>query len=167
MGPACLLPDAPWHRHGLRAVRRAEDEVEESDCVVGVLVLRVTDKGFCLDNVAVRPSATGTGVGRLLLSLAETEARRQGNKSTHLATRELMHENRALYGRIRYLEHEPRVVSGYPRVFFRKKPAQGLASSLHGRSSTVGRACTSVGWHQPPALRRKAPDGTDRDPLRL
>ena len=31
-----------------------------------------------------------------------------------------MHENRALYARIGYLETDHRVVNGYPRVFMRK-----------------------------------------------
>ena len=32
--------------------------------VVGVVVLKVTEEGFYLDNVAVRPTGQGTGVGR-------------------------------------------------------------------------------------------------------
>ena len=60
------------------------------------------------------------GVGRLLLELAESEAHRQGHASIYLATHELMTENRALYSRAGYVEYDSRVVSGYPRVFFRK-----------------------------------------------
>jgi predicted N-acetyltransferase YhbS len=86
-------------------------------------VLKVTDEGFYLDNVAVRPSVKGSGIGRLLLTLAEDEAKRQGYKSIYLATHELMHENRALYSRIGYVENDHRVVNGYPRVFFRKQLA--------------------------------------------
>ena len=88
--------------------------------VVGAIVLKVTDEGFYLDNVAVRPSVQGKGVGRLLLELADAEARRQGYESIYLATHELMTENRSLYTRIGYVEYDHRVVNGYPRVFFRK-----------------------------------------------
>ena len=88
--------------------------------VVGAIVLKVTDDGFYVDNVAVRPSVRGKGVGRLLLELAETEARRHGYKSIYLATHELMTENRALYAGIGYVEYDHRVVNGFPRVFFRK-----------------------------------------------
>ena len=91
---------------------------EES--IVGVLVLQVTDQGFYVDNVAVRPRAKGTGVGRSLLELAESEARNRGYSSLYLATHELMVENRALYARIGYVEYAHRVVNGYPRVFCRK-----------------------------------------------
>jgi len=88
--------------------------------VVGAIVLKVTDEGFYVDNVAVRPTVKGTGVGRLLLEVAEAEAHRQAYKSIYLATHELMTENRALYSRIGYVEYDHRVVNGYPRVFFRK-----------------------------------------------
>jgi ribosomal protein S18 acetylase RimI-like enzyme len=95
--------------------------VESSGQIVGVAVLMVTDEGFYLDNIAVRPSARGTGVGRTLLELAEAEAKKQGYASVYLATHELMHENRALYARIGYREYAQRVVNGYPRVFLRKQ----------------------------------------------
>jgi len=88
--------------------------------VVGAIVLRTTAEGFYIDNVAVRPSVKGSGVGRRLLLLAEAEARRLGHASVFLATHELMVENRALYARIGYLEVDHRIVDGYPRVFFRK-----------------------------------------------
>ena len=88
--------------------------------VAGAIVLKITDEGFYVDNVAVRPSLKGGGVGRRLLELAEAEARRQGYESLYLATHELMTENRALYPRIGYVEYDHRLVNGYPRVFFRK-----------------------------------------------
>ena len=92
----------------------------QGDRVVGAIVLKTTEEGFYVDNVAVRPSATGTGVGRLLLQHAESEARQRGYASIYLATHELMVENKALYSRVGYLEYDHRLVNGYPRVFFRK-----------------------------------------------
>ena len=56
--------------------------------VVGVLILVPTEEGFCLDNVAVRPSKWGLGIGRTLLQLAEAEALRQGFSSIYLYTNE-------------------------------------------------------------------------------
>ena len=87
---------------------------------VGAIVLKITGEGFYIENVAVRLSVKGKGVGRQLLELAESEAARQGYGSIYLATHELMTENRSLYSRIGYLEYDHRVVNGYPRVFFRK-----------------------------------------------
>jgi ribosomal protein S18 acetylase RimI-like enzyme len=88
--------------------------------IVGAIILKITDDGFYVDNVAVRPVARGKGVGRSLLQLAEVEAVRQGFRSIYLATHELMTENRALYERVGYIQHDQRVVDGYPRVFLRK-----------------------------------------------
>jgi GNAT superfamily N-acetyltransferase len=88
--------------------------------VVGAIVLKVTDEGFYIDNVAVRPLVKGKGIGRLLLEFAEAEARRQRYQSIYLATHELMTENRTLYSRIGYGEYDHRIVNEYPRVFFRK-----------------------------------------------
>ena len=103
-------------------IREAQVHVAELyGQVVGVTVFKVTDEGFYLDNVAVRPSIKGAGVGRLLLKFAEAEALRLGFRSIFLATHELMHENRSLYTRIGYVEYDHRVVNGYPRVFFRKQ----------------------------------------------
>jgi N-acetylglutamate synthase-like GNAT family acetyltransferase len=94
--------------------------------IVGVLTLAITEEGFCLDNIAVRPDLKGNGIGRRLLELAESEARRQGFDSIYLFTNELMIENRKLYGGIGYVEYDRRVVNGYPRVFFRKRLADAL-----------------------------------------
>ena len=88
--------------------------------VVGAIVLKITEEGFYIDNVAVRPLVKGRGIGRLLLELAEGEARRQSYRSIYLATHELMTENRTLYSRLGYGEYDHRVINGYPRVFFRK-----------------------------------------------
>jgi GNAT superfamily N-acetyltransferase len=102
-------------------IRSSQVHVAELDgIVVGAIVLQVTSEGFYLDNVAVRPAAQGSGVGRLLLELAEHEAKRQGYDSLYLATHELMLENRALYARIGYVEYDHRVVNTYPRVLMRK-----------------------------------------------
>src|SRR6185295_16794501 len=89
----------------------------EADRVVGAIVMQDAAEGFCVDNVAVRPRVKGTGIERRLLQLAEAEARRGGHGAIHLATHELMTENRALYARAGYVEYAHRVVNGYPRVF--------------------------------------------------
>ena len=89
--------------------------------VVGAIVMRLTDEGFHVENVAVRPAVRGTGVGRALLTFAETEATRLGYASLYLATHELMVEKRALYQAIGYVEYDHRVVNGFPRVFLRKR----------------------------------------------
>jgi len=94
--------------------------VSDAGKIVGVIVMLETPDGLFIDNVAVRPYVKGLGVGRDLLQFAEREAASLGYRSIHLATHELMIENRALYERIGYLQYDHRVVNGYPRVFLRK-----------------------------------------------
>jgi ribosomal protein S18 acetylase RimI-like enzyme len=86
-----------------------------------VLVLDVTDEGFVIDNVAVHPSVRGTGLGRTLLDLAESEARRAGFDSIYLYTHEKASDNIALYSRIGYVEYDRRSQGDFSVVFMRKR----------------------------------------------
>lgn len=92
----------------------------QQDEVVAALVLDITDEGFLVDVIAVRPAHQGTGVGRALLELAEREALRQDHDSIYLFTNEKMTENRALYERIGYVEYKRLALAERTRVFLRK-----------------------------------------------
>jgi ribosomal protein S18 acetylase RimI-like enzyme len=98
---------------------------ERDGGAVGVLVLNVTDEGFAVENVAVHPAERGRGLGRALLELAEAEARRAGFESIYLYTHEKMTENRALYGRIGYVEYDRRPQDGFSLVYMRKQLRNG------------------------------------------
>jgi len=97
---------------------------EVGDAIVGVLVLSNVAEGLLIDNVAVRPTSKGTGVGRILLQHAESEARRLGYRTLYLYTNALMRENIALYARYGYQEYERREEQGFHRVFMRKTVPQ-------------------------------------------
>jgi ribosomal protein S18 acetylase RimI-like enzyme len=115
-----MLP-GPMTDDYAEVIRTQQVTVAECDgVVVGVLVLAVTDEGFFVNNVAVLPSHRGTGLGRALLQLAETEARRAGFDSVSLYTHEQMTENLSLYDRIGYVEYDRRQERGFSRVFLRK-----------------------------------------------
>ena len=88
--------------------------------VLGMLVLDETDEGFLLETVGVDPSVKGTGIGRLLIEFAESEARRKGYESLYLYTHEKMTENQALYARNGYVEYARRSENGLARVYMRK-----------------------------------------------
>jgi ribosomal protein S18 acetylase RimI-like enzyme len=96
---------------------------ERDGAIVGVIVLRVTDEGFLIDNVAVHPAHRGTGVGKALLEFAEDEARRAGFDAVYLYTHEKMTENLALYSRFGYLEYDRRSLRDFSLVFMRKRLA--------------------------------------------
>lgn len=72
--------------------------------VVGGIVL-VRDKArFHLSNIAVSPDHHGGGVGRALISAAETYAASQGGQEIALATHVDMPENVVLYARLGWWE---------------------------------------------------------------
>jgi N-acetylglutamate synthase-like GNAT family acetyltransferase len=107
-------------------IRERRVTVVESDgTIVGVLVLDVTDEGFVIDNVAVQPSVRGTGLGRTLLELAESEARRAGFDSIYLYTHEKASDNIALYSRIGYVEYDRRSEGDFSIVLMRKRLGAG------------------------------------------
>ncbi len=70
---------------------------EESDEIVGALVLVPSDGFLLLANVAVHPQAQGSGLGRQLLVLAETTARDLDFRELRLTTHRDMGEAISLY----------------------------------------------------------------------
>lgn len=110
-------------RQDYRRVIRERDVTvaEEGGKIVGVLVLDTTRRGFLLDNVAVDPAHQGRGIGSVLLSRAEEEARRAGYRAIYLYTHATMTENRELYARRGYAEFARRTEQGFRRVYMRKR----------------------------------------------
>ena len=94
--------------------------VDKDGTIAGVLVLGVNDEGFVIENVAVHPAHRGVGLGRALLELAETEARRAGFDAVHLYTHEKLTENIALYSRIGYDEYDRRSQGDFSLVYMHK-----------------------------------------------
>jgi ribosomal protein S18 acetylase RimI-like enzyme len=116
-----MLP-GPMTEDYARVIRDARVTVAESDgTMVGVIVLDVTEEGFVIENVAVAPTERGRGLGRILLELAEDEARHAGFASVYLYTHEKMTENQALYSRIGYVEYDRRSEGDFSRVYMRKR----------------------------------------------
>jgi len=109
-----------------QVIRNADVTVSgRGDTLLGVLVLNVTDEGFVIDNVAVRPTERGLGLGKALLELAEDKARRAGFTSIYLYTHEKMTENQALYSRIGYVEYDRRSQGDFALVYMRKRLGSG------------------------------------------
>ncbi len=91
--------------------------------IVGLLVLAVKPDHLLLENVAVRPSAQGRGIGARLLALAEDQARALGRDEIRLYTNQAMTENLAYYPRHGYTQTHRAEQDGFRRVFFRKRLA--------------------------------------------
>jgi ribosomal protein S18 acetylase RimI-like enzyme len=88
--------------------------------VAGFMVLVPGQDHLLLDNVAVRPSQQGHGLGRRLLALAEERAREAGTGVVRLYTHVSMVENQRLYERLGYVETGRRADDGLARVFYEK-----------------------------------------------
>lgn len=116
-------PPRPMTDDYAAVVRDADATVAEREGrVVGLLVLRETDEGFLLDNIAVHPGSQGGGLGGRLLDLAEERARDAGYGSIYLYTHETMAENQAIYTGRGYVEYDRRgaPTAGGSIVFLRK-----------------------------------------------
>jgi GNAT superfamily N-acetyltransferase len=94
--------------------------------VIGLLILRPTDGGaLMVENVAVDPAAQGQGLGPLLLSFAEDQARERGIEELRLYTHERMTTNIQLYERLGWTEYDRLSEHGFARVFMRKHVSPG------------------------------------------
>ena len=102
------------------ALIRAHNVWVAGEPVAGLIVLLPEADHLLLDNIAVDPNAQGTGLGRTLLTFADTEARRRGYRELRLYTHEMMTENIALYSRTGWTETNRAEQNGFARVFFRK-----------------------------------------------
>jgi ribosomal protein S18 acetylase RimI-like enzyme len=89
--------------------------------IVGLLVLVVRPDHLLLQNVAVLPSAQGSGIAARLLKLAEEQARELGREEIRLYTNEVMTENLAYYPKHGYNETHRAEQDGFRRVFFSKR----------------------------------------------
>ena len=85
------------------AARVADGNVrvlEDARGLVGILVLLPQPGHLLLDNIAVAPERQGEGIGRRLLSAAESEALQRGFDELRLYTNAAMHENLVMYAKL-------------------------------------------------------------------
>jgi ribosomal protein S18 acetylase RimI-like enzyme len=89
--------------------------------VAGLISLIPADDSLLIENLAVRPAAQGTGLGRALMDFAEQRARQLRLPRLALYTNEAMTENQAIYAHLGYRETARRSENGYQRVFMQKE----------------------------------------------
>lgn len=112
-------PPAPLRQDYAAAVRAGQIWVA-GDPVTGLISLIPGGDSLLVENVAVHPSAQGTGLGRALLEYAEQQAGRLGLRRLTLYTNEVMTENYAIYTHLGYREVDRRAEDGYRRVYLEK-----------------------------------------------
>jgi GNAT superfamily N-acetyltransferase len=120
--PRIGRPPAPMNADYAEAVRSGLTWAAVRDgVIVGLLVVVVRPDHLLLENVAVLPSAQGSGVGARLLAFAEEQARELGREEIRLYTNEAMTENLAYYPKHGYVETHRAEQDGFRRVFFSKR----------------------------------------------
>ena len=92
----------------------------DDGAVEGFIVFFRREGRMFLENVAVRPSAQGKGLGKALIGFCEAAARRQGLGAVELYTNEKMTANLSMYPALGYREVDRRREDGFNRVYFRK-----------------------------------------------
>ena len=113
-------PPAPLFQDYAASIGREELWVVGSP-VRGLISLTARPDGTLLiENIAVRPSAQGSGLGRDLMAFAEHEAASRGLHRLVLYTSEAMTENLTIYGRLGFVEVARRTEDGYHRIYMEK-----------------------------------------------
>lgn len=92
----------------------------EGDVIQGVLVIMPEKKYMFVENVAVDPRFQGQGLGQVLMTFVEQQARNEQLNEIRLYTNELMTENLRFYHKLGFEEEGRQVQDGYHRIFLRK-----------------------------------------------
>ncbi len=93
---------------------------EYQSLLAGYVVFYPNQDHIHLENIAVRPSLAGQGIGKKLFNYVEQAASEKGFKTIELYTNEAMTENLDMYPRLGYVEIDRHQQDGFNRVFFRK-----------------------------------------------
>ena len=112
--PAPMVADYDADVAAQRAV------VIEADAkLCGYMVAWPESDAYFIENIGIEPQHQGSGLGRLLIEHAVSEARRAGLDALSLYTNEAMTENLAMYAHIGFLETHRLSEHGFRRVFMR------------------------------------------------
>jgi len=129
--------------------------------VAGVLTLLLTGDTLIVENVAVRPAAQGTGVGRALLDFAELQGQAaQGDTPRTVTPRGHDGEPGDLQAS-RYREWSERPWTGTTAFFMERRSAQAVPARSALESAPPGRRKPRV------RTRLRGADGAARDRDRL
>ncbi|MBO6946453.1 MAG: GNAT family N-acetyltransferase [Rhodospirillales bacterium] len=117
--PAPMAADFETH------IRR--DEVmlaETTEGIIGYIVAYPRADDYFVENVAVDPARAGAGVGKNLMSQAESAAVQHGCRFIRLYTNVAMYENFPFYESLGYRKTHEATEAGFHRVYFEKSLEQ-------------------------------------------
>ena len=91
------------------------------DPIVGAIILIEGNDTLLVENLAVDPSAQGTGLGRQLMEFAEQMARDHGLQRVALHHNDVNLEHRAFFDHLGYAETHRRTERGPLQMFMEKR----------------------------------------------
>lgn len=112
---------APMDDDYAEKIRQGHTFVADDDGIAGLIVLIHEVDHLLIENVAVDPRRQREGIGRALLSYAETHAHELRASTLRLYTNAAMTENLALYTSLGYHETHRRSENGFQRVYLSKR----------------------------------------------
>jgi GNAT superfamily N-acetyltransferase len=118
--PRMNTPPAPLGRDYAEAIAQGQIWVVGSPVEGLIVLIAESESVLLIENVAVHPSAQGSGLGRRLMEFAELEATARGRNRLALYTNEAMTENVGLYEHLGYAEVARRTEDGYRRIYMAK-----------------------------------------------
>ena len=89
--------------------------------VIGSVRLSEENDALEINELVVKPTAHGRGLGRMLMDYAEQMARSRELRALTLYTNEKMVENIAIYQRLGFAEIDRKSEDGFDRIYFRKE----------------------------------------------
>ncbi len=96
--------------------------LEQNHVLVALLELQLFEDHLLIVNVAVKPDFQGLGLGKRLLLLAESEARRLGRLELRLYTNERFTKNLAIYQGLGYAQtHRQKMLESTTETVFMVK----------------------------------------------
>lgn len=104
--------------------------------IVGLVVIEDHPGFALLDNVAVKPSTQGQGLGRRLLGFVEDEARRRGHGELRLYTNARMVENIAMHRHLGFVEIGRVEEQGFGRVSMAKRLTEESGREERAKTSS-------------------------------
>jgi ribosomal protein S18 acetylase RimI-like enzyme len=113
-------PPAPLYRDYAEAIGMRQIWVVGRPLNGLISLIPESDAVLLIENIAVHPSAQGSGLGRRLMAFAEREATERGLSRLMLYTSEAMTENVALYQHLGFSEVGRRTEDGYRRIYLEK-----------------------------------------------
>lgn len=109
------------HAARIAAGEQYVSDAPDGSGLASSIVLVDNGDHLVVNNVAVSPALQGHGLGRALLTFAESEALRRGFVEVRLHTNAAMADNLLMYPKLGYTETGRETQGGFHRVLFVKR----------------------------------------------